>query len=81
VLGAPSIGWLGERRCLPTRFGLKSELGSQNRISNLNKVLGIKKSKDLNTFKLGLNWSQTRINSNKLFEDFSNLKIDLNIQI
>jgi hypothetical protein len=37
---------------------------------------------DLNIFKLNLNGVQTRINSNKLFEDFSNLevlKIDLNI--
>jgi hypothetical protein len=36
----------------------------------------------LNIFKLNLNGVQTRINSNKLFEDFSNLevlKIDLNI--
>jgi hypothetical protein len=42
------------------------------------------KVKDSNIFKLDLNWIQTRINLNKLFEDFSNLelwKIDLNIQI
>jgi RNA recognition motif-containing protein len=42
------------------------------------------KSKDSNIFKLDLNWSQTKINLNKIFKDFSNLellKIDLNIQI
>jgi hypothetical protein len=36
------------------------------------------------TLKLNLNWIQTRINLNKLFEDFSNLehfKISLNMQI
>jgi hypothetical protein len=36
---------------------------------------------DSNTFKLDLNWSYTKINLNKLFEDFSNLEpleIDLN---
>jgi hypothetical protein len=39
------------------------------------------KIKDLNTFKLDLNWGYTKINLNKLFEDFSNielLEIDLN---
>jgi hypothetical protein len=37
-----------------------------------------------NNFKLNLNWSQTKINLNKLFEGFTNLelfKISLNIQI
>jgi hypothetical protein len=33
----------------------------------------ILKVKDSNTFKPNLNWNQTRINSNKLFEDFTNL--------
>jgi hypothetical protein len=49
----------------------------------LNQILG-SKSKDSNIFKLDLNWSQTKINLNKIFKDFSNLellKIDLNIQI
>jgi hypothetical protein len=32
------------------------------------------KSKNSNKFKLNLNWSQTRIISNKLFEEFSNLE-------
>jgi hypothetical protein len=39
------------------------------------------KIKDSNTFKLDLNWGYTKINLNKLFEDFSNLElleIDLN---
>jgi hypothetical protein len=39
---------------------------------------------DLNIFKSNLNWIQNRINSNKLFEDFSNLEvleIGLNIKI
>jgi hypothetical protein len=42
------------------------------------------KTKDSNTFNQNLNWGQTKINLNKLFEDFSNLKllkISLNIQI
>jgi hypothetical protein len=42
------------------------------------------KTKDSNTFKPNLNWNQTSINLNKLFEGFSNLellKISLNIQI
>jgi hypothetical protein len=42
------------------------------------------KSKDPNIFKLNLNWIQTQINLNKLFENFTNLelfKISLNIQI
>jgi hypothetical protein len=39
------------------------------------------KIKDSNTFKLDLNYGYTKINLNKLFEDFSNLnllEIDLN---
>jgi hypothetical protein len=39
------------------------------------------KIKDSNTFKLDLNWDYTKINLNKIFEDFSNLElleIDLN---
>jgi hypothetical protein len=39
------------------------------------------KIKDSSTFKLDLNWGYTKINLNKLFEDFSNLElleIDLN---
>jgi hypothetical protein len=42
------------------------------------------KFKDSNIFKLNLNWSQSRKNSNELFGDFSNLKllkIDSNIQV
>jgi hypothetical protein len=42
------------------------------------------KFKDSNTFKPNLSWIQTRINLNKLFEDFLNLqhfKISLNMQI
>jgi hypothetical protein len=37
-----------------------------------------------NNFKLNLNWSQTKVNLNELFQGFSNLelfKISLNIQI
>jgi hypothetical protein len=37
-----------------------------------------------NNFKQNMSWSQTKINLNKLFEDFSNMKlwkIDSNIQI
>jgi hypothetical protein len=33
------------------------------------------KSKDSNIFKLNLNWGQIGINSNELFEDFSNLEL------
>jgi hypothetical protein len=42
------------------------------------------KVKDLNIFKLDLNWIHSRIDLNKLFDGFSNLelfKIGLNIQI
>jgi hypothetical protein len=49
----------------------------------LNKNLGFK-FQDSNTSKPNLNWSQTKVNLNKLFKDFSNLelfKISLNIQI
>jgi hypothetical protein len=55
-------------------------LGLQKENSNLNKVLGSKIK--------GFKYLQTKFdldsiydNSNELFEDFSNLKIDLNIQI
>jgi hypothetical protein len=50
---------------------------------NLDKGFGFK-SKDSNTFKPNLSWSQTNINVNNFFEYFSNLelfKIDSNIQI
>jgi hypothetical protein len=42
------------------------------------------KFKDSNTFKLNLNWIQSRKKSNDLFGDFSNLKllkIDSNIEV
>jgi hypothetical protein len=55
----------------------------RNSFSNSNKVLDLK-LKYANTFKPNLNWGQTKINLNTLFEVFSNLKllkISLNIQI
>jgi hypothetical protein len=42
------------------------------------------KFKDSNSFKPNMNWGQTRIDLNELFEDFTNLellKFDSNIQI
>jgi hypothetical protein len=52
-------------------------------LSNFLRVLSLK-IKGLTTFILNLNWNQTKINLNKLFEYFANLElleIDLNIQI
>jgi hypothetical protein len=82
------VGGLGkmkngvEARLAANENGPKSR-GRQNKpFQILNRILD-SKSNDSNIFKLVLNWVQTGINSNKLFEDFSNLKlfkISLNIQ-
>jgi hypothetical protein len=91
VLGrsGPVVGGLGkmkngvEARLAANENGPKSR-GLQNKpFQILNRILD-SKSNDSNIFKLVLNWVQTGINSNKLFGDFSNLKlfkISLNIQI
>jgi hypothetical protein len=88
-LGPEATGtWAGSRE---KRCGLKGVGQNQgtigwaakNHFNFSNKDLN-SKVKDSNTLKPNLKWSQTRINLNKLFEDFSNLellKIDLNIEI
>jgi hypothetical protein len=51
---------------------------------NYQTKIWVLKFEDSNTSKPNLNWSQTKVNLNKLFEYFSNLelfKISLNIQI
>jgi hypothetical protein len=49
-------------------------MGKPGKLVSLNLVHGFGfKIKDSNNCKLNLNWSQIEINSNKLFEDFSNL--------
>jgi hypothetical protein len=91
--GGPNATWAGaERKQRKTKKwdGLQGWLGWNQRWA-CRKFLFKFWIKDLssnkivwNIFKLNLNGVQTRINSNKLFEDFSNLKlleIDLNNQI
>jgi hypothetical protein len=58
-------------------------MGCKKNHSNFSQGFGFK-TKDSNTFKSKFELRQTKINLNKLFEDFSNLKlfkISLNIQI
>jgi hypothetical protein len=69
-------------RLRPSEGGWPSA-GYRKMFLNLDKGFGFK-SKDSNTFKPNLSWSQTNINVNNFFEYFSNLelfKIDSNIQI
>jgi hypothetical protein len=64
-------------------FWAELHMGCRNKVFEFIQDLGFE-TKDLNTFKLNLNLAQTKINLNKLFNDFSNLKllkISLNIQI
>jgi hypothetical protein len=63
------------------RFGLKRLLGSDFLFSNFSNKELSPKAKDSNAFNPNLNRIQTRIKSNKLFRNFSNLEIDLNVQI
>jgi hypothetical protein len=70
------VGWAARMTGPKSRVGCRKFLFKfWIKDLNSNKIV-------LNIFKLNLNGVQTRINSNKLFEDFSNLevlKIGLNI--
>jgi hypothetical protein len=73
------LGCQGSWAELKNSIGWQAEL-----ILNIFSRLLVSNSKDSNIFKPNLNGSQTKLNLNKLFKDFSNLdflKICLNIQI
>jgi hypothetical protein len=71
------LAWNSQRR---NESGCQGKLGQKRKRLHeksfrIKSVLLSSKTKTSNTFKSNLSWVQIRINSNELFEDFSNLEL------